>query len=412
MAKMRHVIIGNSAAGLSAARAIRSCDARCSISILSAEDCLAYSPAVLPYLLSGRTSEKQIYITDNAFYQENSLDLHLNKKVVGIDIKGQKVFVHDGSSLGYDRLLIATGGSPRKLVVGDQPREKLFTLRTMSDAERILNASGSAKNIVLVGAGLVGLETSHALHKRGKNIRILAKSNQVLSRNADRQCSRIMQNRIEKEGISFLFGRDVIEIVPMKTKLLVVTDQGDNLDADLMIIGKGVTPNINVVDGTGIKTDKGILVNFKMQTTIPNVFAAGDVAQARNLFSGKYEIFANWPSACIEGKIAGLNMAGKETKLAGEMSYNIVPVFDQVAAFGEKKEADHPEIEAVKYVNEKRGIYRKILIRKNRIVGVVSLGRYKDAGVIINLMKKRVDISSIRQTLAKDSISWGKILKH
>jgi len=228
MAKMRHVIIGNSAAGLAAARAIRSCDARCSISILSAEDCLAYSPAVLPYLLSGRTSEKQIYITDNAFYQENSLDLHLNKKVVGIDIKGQKVFVHDGSSLGYDRLLIATGGSPRKLVVGDQPREKLFTLRTMSDAERILNTSGSAKNIVLVGAGLVGLETSHALHKRGKNIRILAKSNQVLSRNADRQCSRIMQNRIEKEGISFLFGRDVVEIVPMKTKLLVVTDQGDS----------------------------------------------------------------------------------------------------------------------------------------------------------------------------------------
>ncbi len=118
----------------------------------------------------------------------------------------------------------------------------------------------------------------------------------------------------------------------------------------------------------------------------------------------------HWPSACIEGKIAGLNMAGKKTEIPGEINYNILPVFDQIAAFAEKREADHPEIEVLKYVNKKKGIYRKILVKRNRIVGAVSLGEYRDAGIFINLIKKRVDISRVKQSLTRNALVWGKVL--
>ena len=146
----------------------------------------------------------------------------------------------------------------------------------------------------------------------------------------------------------------------------VTTDQGDNLNVDLLIVGKGVNPNIQFLNGSEIRLDEGILVNLQMQTNITNVYAAGDCAQARNLLTGKYEIFGSWPSACLEGKIAGLNMAGCETKLAGEIAYNILPVFNRTAAFAAKRDAEDSQTEIFKHVDKNKGTYRKILVKKNK----------------------------------------------
>ena len=430
MGKLRHVIIGNSAAGLNAAKAIRSVDTQSQIAILCAEKCFAYSPVILPYLLSGRIKKRQLYLTDDAFYRRNSLELLLNHKVEGIDTKQQKIFIHDGSVVEYDTLLIASGASARKLEVAGAANQKIFTLRTINDAKKILRASKKANDILMVGAGLVGLETSYALEKKGKKITILAKSNQVLSRNSDVDCARIIQKDIEQRGIRFLFGRDVVGITPVKgitpakgirpakkirpakNRMQVTTDQNDKLIVDLIIVGKGVNPNIQFLNGSEIKRDEGILVNLQMQTNLSNVYAAGDCAQARNLLTGKYEIFGSWPSACLEGKIAGLNMAGRETKLAGEIAYNILPVFKRTAAFAEKREADDAQTEILRHIDKKKGTYRKILVKKDKIVGAVLLGKYQDAGIILNLMTKRRDISKIKETLAMNPIAWGGIIKN
>jgi NAD(P)H-nitrite reductase large subunit len=415
MGKVRHVIIGNSAAGLNAARAIRSVDTDCKVSILSAEKCFAYSPVILPYLLSGRIKKRQMYLTDDAFYRRNSLELLLNQKVEGIDTKQQKIFIHDGSVVEYDTLLIASGASARKLKIAAGSNQKIFTLRTINDAKKILKASKKANHILMVGAGLVGLETSYALEKKGKKITILARSNQVLSRNSDVECAKIIQQDIEQRGIRFLLGRDVVGITSAKDTLAknrmhVTTDQNDKLIADLIVVGKGVDPNIQFLNGSEIKCDEGILVNLRMQTNISNVHAAGDCAQARNLLTGKYEIFGSWPSACLEGKIAGLNMADRETNLAGEIAYNILPVFNRTAAFAEKKDADDAQTEVFMCNDKKRGTYRKIVVKKNKIVGAVLLGKYQDAGIILNLITKRTDISKIKESLAMNPILWGGII--
>ena len=412
MRKLRHVIIGNSAAGLNAAQAIRQIDPSAMIVMLSAEDCLAYSPVVLPYLLSGKIREEQMYITTPDFYRRHRIDLRLNTRVEGLDTQGQRVHLQDGARLNYDRLLIATGASPRKLAIHTTAvKDRLFTLRTMADAKAIVDMSQNAQDVLMIGAGLVGLETGYALEKKGKKVTILAKSNHLLSRNSDEKCARIIQAKIEAKGIRFLFGRDVTALSRSNGRVRVETDQGETFPVDLIVVGKGVDANMELVKDTKIATQWGIRVNPSMATNVPNVYAAGDVAQARHLLSGKSDTFGNWPSACIEGKVAGTNMAGKVHKLAGEVAYNVLPVFDLAAAFLERRDDGDAQTEVFTYTNPRKSIYRKVLVKSNRIVGAVMLGAYQDAGVALYLLRKRKDITGIKDSLASGRLRWGEILR-
>lgn len=411
MSGLKHVIVGNSAAGLNAAKAIREIDQTSHIIMLTKEDRLAYSPVVLPYLLSGRVLEEQMYLTDKHFYEKYSIILKSKSHVVGIDTRQQKVYGKDDCSIEYDRLLIATGASPRRMPTATDCNDRVFTLRTMRDAKNIRKAAHNASDTLMIGAGLVGLETAYALKRAGKSVRIMAKSNHLLSRNSDEACAKIIQSEIEKEGVKFFFGVDVTSIEKENNKVCVKTDAGDKITTDLVVVGKGVDPNVQLANGTDIQVESGIRVNFGMQTSVANIYAAGDVAQSRNLLTGNYELFGNWPSACLEGKIAGQNMAGKEIRLAGEIAYNILPVFNCTAAFAEKRESEDEKTKAVTYVDKVRKIYRKLLIKNDRIVGAVLLGRTSDAGVVLDLMRKRRSVTPLMESLAQGPVSWGGLLK-
>lgn len=412
MGCLKHVIIGNSAAGLNAATQIRKENQAAQITMLSAEDCMAYSPVVLPYLVSGKVSDAGMYITDQAFYAENRIDLKLSTRAEGIDTKGQRVLLQNGSKLAYDRLLIATGASPRKLSLDTSTvHDRIFSLRTMADAKAIAAASQGISHALIAGAGLVGLETAYAFQKKGIEVAIIAKSNQLLSRNSDIQCARMIQGKIEQKGVEFLFGRDIAAISKENGKILVATDVGDVFLTDMIVVGKGVDANLELVHGTDIDIEWGIRVNAAMQTSASNVYAAGDVTQSRHLLSGKSDMFSNWPSACTQGKIAGSNMAGTPLKLAGEVAYNVMPVFDCTAAFMERRDDGDEETEVFQYIDEHRSVYRKILVKKDRVVGAVMLGSYKDAGVMLHLLKKRINVAHLKERLASGGAIWGDIIK-
>lgn len=412
MSSLRHVIIGNSAAGLNAATAIRQADQGAQIIILSAEDCMAYSPVVLPYLISGKVSEAGMYITNQKFYAQNRFDLKLSTRAEGIDTEEQQVVLQNGSRLSYDRLLIATGASARTLSMDTSGvSDDIFSLRTMADAKAIVAAGQGVSHVLVAGAGLVGLETAYAFHKKGIKVAIIAKSNQLLSRNSDVQCAKMIQDRIEEKVVNFYFGRDIAELSRKNRKIRVVTDLGDEFLTDMVVVGKGVDANLDLVRNTDINIEWGIRVNAAMQTSVPNIYAAGDVTQSRHLLSDKTDMFANWPSACSQGKIAGSNMAGNPLKLAGEVAYNVMPVFDCTAAFMERQDDGDDETDAYQYIDEHRSIYRKILIKKDRVVGATMLGAYKDAGVMLHLLKKRKNVAHIKESLASGRAIWGDLIK-
>jgi nitrite reductase (NADH) large subunit len=406
----RQVIIGNSAAGLSAARAIRRTDQGCRVTMITRENSLPYAPVILPYLLSGRVGRDDITIADPGFYQDHRIELLPGREAVDIDAKAQSVRLDDGSSVAYDNLLIATGASARKLGCDTGGVPKVMTLRTVVDAEGILEESHDAREIVAVGAGLVGLETANAFHKKGKKITVMAKSDQILSQNADTECARILQKELEKKGITFLFGRDVTALVRVDDRVDVVTDRNEKMAADLVIVGKGADPNIQFARNAGVLVEVGILVNDRMETSISNIYAAGDAAQAKDVVGGGYQTFGNWPSACLEGQVAGVNMAGGDRELLGEINYNMLPVFDKVVAFIGDTKPTSSDVETLTHSDTKRGTYRKIILRENSVIGAILLGAVQDAGIIRNLILKRANIGGVREDIVKHPLSWGRVL--
>jgi len=410
MGKAKQVIIGNSAAALSAVKAIRRFDSSCPVTMISADNCLAYSPVLLPYYISGKIGREGLLVVGADFYERNRVELILGNEVVDVDTKNQRVQLKDGSILEYDNLLIASGGAPEKLNAIGKHMARVMTLRTIDDAQKIVEISKSAKDILISGAGLASLEVANALRRQDRRVTVMAKSKQILSRNADAECASIIQSEIEKSGIGFFLGRDVTEIAPCKDKIRVSSDMDDKITVDMVIVGKGVNPNVHFLRDKRVKIDRGILVNEKMETNITNIYASGDVAQSKSLLTNDHRVFANWPSACNEGEIAGLNMVGHETKLPGEVGYNILPIFNRTVAFLGETKANCPAAEIVKYSDDKKGIYRKFLLKDNRIIGAILLEAFQDVGIVLNLIIRRVDISHRKDELANNHFSWGKVL--
>ena len=410
MGKARQVIIGNSAAALGAVKAIRRFDGSCPVTMISADNCLAYSPVLLPYYIAGKIGRDGLFVVNADFYKRNRVKLILGNEVVNVDTKDQKVHLNDGSVLEYDNLLIASGSAPEKLSAIGEHMARVMTLRTIDDAQKIVEISKSAKDILISGAGLASLEVANALRRGDRKVTVMAKSKQILSRNADAECASIIQSEIEKSGISFLLGRDVTEIAPCKDRIRVLSDMGDKITVDMVIVGKGVSPNVHFLSDKRVKIDRGILVNEKMETNIANVYASGDVAQSKSLLTNDYRVFANWPSACIEGDVAGLNMVGRVTRLPGEVGYNVLPIFNRTVAFLGETKANSPAVEIVKYSDEKKSIYRKFILRDNRIIGAILLEAFQDVGIVLNLITRCVDVSRRKDELANNRLSWGKVL--
>lgn len=415
--KKKIVIIGNSAAALSAIRAIRGKSSTHSITLISREDCCAYSPVLTTYYLSDRIPRENLFIADERFYRNAAVECVLGKEVVEVDPSKQVVVLNDGKRVDYNYMLIATGASPKTLEgIDDDIARDLCYLRTIEDARRIKGLSKRAKEIVIVGAGLVSMQIANALYKRGVHLTFVVGSKQVLVQNVDEDCAAIIQGQIETSSdSSFLFGRNVSKIGKKNGKYKVLLDTGKGLTADMVIVGKGVNPNTQLVKNSGIGINKGILVNERMRTNMENIYAAGDVTEGRNRVTGKVEPVPNWINACEQGRIAGLNMVGVEETFRGSVTENVTHLFGlAIAAIGMTKiKGEDRHLEEMKLMNLEKKLYRKMVISRNRLIGAVLLRDIQDVGVIRNIIVNSVDISLFKSGMPQIPLSYGKdILFH
>jgi nitrite reductase (NADH) large subunit len=409
MGVKKQVIIGNSAAGLSAISAIRRIDSSCPITVISAENYMAYSPVLLTYYIAQEIGRDDLFIADDRFYREHDVKTIFGNRAVGIDPAQQTVYLEDDTRLKYDNLLIATGALAKHLSGEGANLPGILTLRTIEDAEKLTRFSKRAQEIVILGAGQISLQVANALSllKKGIKLTFVVGSSHLLSQNVDADCAAIIQRRLESQGVLFLFGRNARSFKEKGNKIWIVTDKGEDLATDLVVVGKGVTPNVDLVKGTGVKVNEGIIVDEHMRTNVENIFAAGDVAEAIHLISGKRQIIATWSNACIQGRIAGLNMAGYPERSNGGLNENITSIFGlTVATIGSAKSADG-NLEELKYADDKREIYRKFLLADNRIVGAILLNKIGDAGIVRSLIKNRTDITPWKERMAKAQLNFG-----
>ncbi|HBC93160.1 MAG TPA: hypothetical protein DCZ10_09770 [Pelotomaculum sp.] len=391
--KKINVIIGNSAAGVSAIKEIRNYDSQCSIILISKEDCKAYSPVLEPYYIAQKIDRCGMFFVDDNFFEDYNVSPLLGIKAIEVDPIAKQVKLENGKYVQFDNLLIATGSSPRRLGLEGEDLPGIFTLKSISDSDRILEYSAQVKDIVVIGGGFIGLHAAKALHKTGRKITLMEISNKLLSQNIDERCSSLFEDIIKKAGVSIIFGKGVKSFYRKNNRIKIQLNSGETLDTEMVVMGTGVQPNIDLVKNSQIKTNRGIVVDESMRTNFPNIFAAGDVAEGPNLITAKNSIVPNWINACGQGTTAGSNMSGgfSTYQSLDELATNIFGL--AIAVLGNSSPTDGFSDES-SYFNFAKGIYRKIHFNeKGELDGAILVGQASDVGIISNLIRRRVAIS-------------------
>lgn len=407
---MDYVIIGGSAAGVSCAEALRKHDKDAGITLISDESFPLYSRCLLTYLIAGSLNESELNFKDRDFYAKNRIKTYLGKKAVAIDAKRKTVSLEDKTSLFYDKLLLATGASPKWEDVPGAHKRGVFTVRTIDDARKIMAMLEGVKEVAVLGGGLIGLRDAYALSLRKKQVSVLVKSPQILSQMLDADAAHIIAQVLEKNGIRIMTGVAAKEILGAAAVEEIVLDNGQKLSCQMVIIGKGVAANTQLALSGGLKVKEGIVVDKFLRTGDPNIYAAGDCAETLEITLGEPRINALWPCAVEQGEIAALNMLKKEAAYDGSLAMNSVDFFGVACiSMGITKTQKEDDYEIL--CKELPGrFYKKVALKENRIVGMVLVGDIKTAGIVHTLIKHRMDISSIKHLLLEDSFDYAKIM--
>jgi NAD(P)H-nitrite reductase large subunit len=408
----QYVIIGNSAAGISAVEAIRKRDKESKVIIISDEDYPAYCRCLISYYLAGEVKEDKILYRPANFYQENNLELLLNKKVERVDPKKNRVILEDKSQFNFDSLLIATGASPKFPTMPGIKKRGVFGFRTIKDAQDISGLLPVAKTACVLGGGLIGLKAAYALKKRNLEVKVIIKSKQVLSQMLDFEAAQFVQRRLEENGMEIILGQDVTEVIGNGDIKAVKLDSGKAIGCSLIIVGKGVSANIDLVKDTEIKVNEGIIANNLLQTNIPNIYTAGDVCESFDVTLGSLSVNALWPVAVEQGKIAGANMAQDNIHYDGSLGMNSIEFFGlPIISLGiyKVKEGDS-SVEEFKIRDDKNNLYKKIILKDNIIQGAILIGEIKNSGIFLRLMRERIDVSVLKDRLLDENFGYPDIM--
>jgi NAD(P)H-nitrite reductase large subunit len=401
---MNILIIGNSAAGVSAVEAIRKYDHTSTIVQLSDEQQSLYSRCLLSYYLSNTISKTGLQYRDEDFHQRMLVQLHAGKRAVRIDTNRQQVTCNDGTIYPFDRLLIATGSSAKLPDSIPKGIDGVYVLRTIIDVDIIKKKIGQVRSAVVLGGGLIGMKAACALHDCGLKTKVIVRSNRVLSQMIDTEASQILINQLMNNGIDVLAQTDIVEIQSTGNQLKAIkTEQSEIIPCELLIVAKGVQPNTELIQDTDIKKRWGIETNPFMQTNHENIFAAGDVAET---FAGEYAVNALWTCAVQLGRIAGLNMAGKPTPYDGTIGMNSLNISGiPLISYGITSPKDASKYQILAENRNWNNVYKKVVLEDHRIKGIILLGKIDNAGVLLSLLQHKVDVSSFEDELLSDQFS-------
>ena len=379
-----HVIIGGGPAGINAIETIRELDRGDSrITLISDE--AAHARMALPYWLSGEVAREHTLIADEAYYQKLAVEPRIGVRVAGIDASANQLRLDDGSELGFDKLLIATGSTPLGLPVPGVDLRGVQPLWTLADTQGALEVAGQQKpRVVMVGSGFIGFIMLNAMYKRGWSLAVVEREAQILPRLLDASAAEIATDWLGQRGVELHCGTTVREIREQGAAKAVELESGATLEADLVIVATGVRPNVELAVEAGIEaSEDGIAVTDRLQTNFPQIFAAGDVARGPVYYASQSEIHAIQPTAVDHGRVAGANMAGQDVRYDGSLLMNILDVCGlQCASYGNWLDSTAEEMTIE---NRDSSIYRKLLWTGDELTGAMFVGRAQDVGMLPDL---------------------------
>ncbi len=408
------VIIGNSAAGLSALEAFRNRDRDSKVIMIDREPVLAYSRTITPYfIMGGVKQEEDLFLRTKDYYKDFGVKTLFGEEALGIDMRFREVLLDSGKKEPFDLLLIATGSSPIKPKMQGAKPEGIGVLRSLADAKYLKEMKPKVKKVLFLGGGLVSLQTLQAMFTRSGQYTLVVKSDQIFSQTMDRDGAEMIENHLKKMGVQIIKGKEVVRLKGVKGSRVAILDDGQEIEADFIFAGKGVRPNIDFLRGSGIKSRNGIFVNDRMETNVEGVYAAGDVALAADFFSKENVSYGLWPSAVEQGEIAGKNMAGQKEIYPGNLRMNVTRIFAiPIASIGEVRSSKVAESLVRK--DEKRNIYRKICLdEKGILIGAILINQVDDLGVLHGLIRGRKEIGALKaSSIWRSPINYGFVYKN
>lgn len=411
---MKYVIIGNGIASIGAIEGIRKADAESEILVIGAEDSPAYGRPLISYLLAGKIGPERLALRPQEFYEKSNVSLILGTRVEQIDTNAKTVKTDSGESIEYENLLVATGGIPFTPPIPGADGTDVYNFTNLDHAQALISKAKDIKRAVVIGGGLIGLKAGESLFDRGVEVTILELSPRILSLAFDENAAGLAGDRLEEVGLNVRCGVSAKEIQrdgQGNLKGVHLTD-GDFLQTDAVVIAIGVVPNYNLAKESGIKVDRGILVDDHMRTSADLVYAAGDVAQAKDLLFGEDRVIPIWTNAYNQGFCAGKNMAGTDITYAGSLSMNSISFYGlpTISVGTVNPPEDDGSYEIATSLDEKKKSYRKLVFQNDRLVGYVLVGDIDMAGMYTAFVKFRLEVpeDAKKQILAgePDVLMW------
>lgn len=371
------LIIGASAAGVAAAREIRAVDQAVPVNIITEERHLPYyRPSLTEYIGDSKIEARSnFFLNPEAWYREKNVGLKLGTKVVQIDPAGKTVKTASGEQFSFGKLIFANGSTPFVPFKDAAGKSNVFSIRTLDDARAVNELSGKVKTAVVIGGGLLGLEAAYSLIGKGVKVTVIEGSDRILPRQLDPESSLIVQDIVTGAGVSLVLGRPIESIQGAGSATGVKLVDGEIIPAEMVIISIGVRPNSEIAKSCGITVNRALVVNERMETSIPGIYACGDVAE----FNGK--CVSLWMAAMKQGKVAGSNAAGKPAQFLDEVYPVILNSFGtRIYSAGDicqdKKEGEcrvHATSDIVK------NHHKRLFFINDRLAGFILIGDISDA---------------------------------
>ena len=392
----RILIIGASAAGISAAKEIRKNNSPAEIVLISDENHLPYYRPLLTRYIGDRKVEDTpaFYLAPPNWYQDNKVKLIRGEKVTGIDLSTHRVRTDKGREEEFDRLILATGSRPFVPIQGALECENVFAVRTLDDARAVYECSKNAKNAVIIGGGLLGLEAADSLVKMNIHVSIVEMAERILPVQLDPDGSGFFESLVRKRNVDLILGTVAGELIGKPKVRAVGLASGKEIPADIVLFSIGIRPNIELAGQIGLETKKGILVNENMETKIAGIYAAGDAAEyGKNI--------CLWMPAVRQGQTAGLNAAGMKSVFeAVDYPATLNSFGTTVFSVGDiGRNHESSQYKYLDFTSEANGIYQKLFFHDDLLAGVILIGDTSKAAPLSKGISAKMSMAGARELL-------------
>jgi nitrite reductase (NADH) large subunit len=394
---MKHVIVGNGVAGVTAAQAIRQADADAEVHLFGAEPYLYYRRPQLWEFIAGQIEQDALYYRPAKWYAERSIELHLGIEVTGLDPTSHQLTLADGSQTTYDCLLLATGARPFIPPCEGTEKDGVFALRTLDDALAIRAYARKVDTAVVIGGGLLGLETARALHTAGLEVTVAEFFPYLLPRQLDEEGAQVLQALLEAQGLHIVTSATTTAILGVPCAECIQLQSGAKVTGDMVLFSTGIRSEVTLAKEAGLDVNRGVIVNEHLQTSVENIFAAGDAAEFERV------VYGIIPPAIEQARIAAANMValGSATYSGTMPSTTLKLAGAELTTLGEAL-AEGEEYTQLRHADAALGHYRKIVLRDGRIVGAILLNDRERTGPLRQLIELGADVSAYADYLLDD----------